>query len=231
MPPTVWCSQREPRRHGCRRQCATLCGPDGPHMNRNDHRRTPPRGARTMRAALSNVGPTRVEPHGCGGATTRPQAAHPTSDQPGPSRMDAARPHNPSTTRSVFAHAFDKSRRRQCATLCGPDGPHIDRNGHRRTSPRGARTMRAGLSNAGPAMVEPHGCGGAATTSQAAHPTRDQPGPSRMDAAPAPPPIELPTRVRAPLRQRIPVAPHVPRYTAKSRDSVAPGDNSSRSYF
>ena len=162
-----------------RRHCATRCGPDGPHMNRNGHRRNGHRGARTMRAALSHVGPTMVEPHGCGGATTRPQAAHPTSDQPGPSRMDAASAAQPADHPKRVHARLRQEPPPALRNRCGPDGPHMNRNGHRRNGHRGARTMRAALSNVGPTMVEPHGCGGATTRPQAAtpnlRPTRTQP--------------------------------------------------------
>ncbi len=158
-----------------------------------------PQGSPHDAARMSNVGPTMVEPQGCGGAATMSQAAHRTSDQPRPSRMDAAPMRNPRTTRHVFAHAFDESRRGR-ATLCGPDGPHMNSNDHRRNPPRGARTMQAGLSNVGPTMVEPHGCGGAKTTPQIAHQLHEQSKTEPQDAAPVAPPNDLPTRVRAPLR-------------------------------
>ncbi len=55
------------------------------------------------------AGTTRVEPQGCGDAATRPEAAHPTSDHPEPSRRMRRRPRNPRNSRGVFAHPFDKS--------------------------------------------------------------------------------------------------------------------------
>ncbi len=161
----------------------------------------------------------------------------PTSDQPGPSRMEAAPaappPDHPQRVRAPVqqepAPACKPTRshpalkvggrtpptvwwftarteaagsRRRMQSLCGPDGPHINRNGHRRTSPRAARTMRARMSHVGPTMVEPHGCGGAATRPQAAPPTSDQPGPSRMEAAPVAQAQQQRHRVRAPPRQQ-----------------------------
>ncbi len=195
-----------------------------------------------------------VEPHGCGGAATRPHAALRTSEQPGPSRMDAAPVAQPlkqrhrvrarpqkngrqlRTSRQQQAPARSTSRshpalkvggrtpptvwwfaarteaagsRRRMQSLCVPDGSHMNRNGHRRTSHRAARTMRARMSNAGPTRVEPHGCGDAVTRPQAAPRTSEQPGPSRMDAAPVRNPRKC-QRLRTPPRQKQAPAPLAP---------------------
>ncbi len=124
-------SQREPSRHRCRRLCTIPCGPDGPHINRNNHRETSHREARRMRARMSNAGPTMVEPHGCGAG----RATH---------RIPlCVRAHLRQRTGAGSAH----SRRQQAPALkatrshpalkvggmdpCGPDGPHMNRNNHR----------------------------------------------------------------------------------------------------
>ncbi len=119
-----------------------------------------------MRAALSHVGPTMVEPHGCGGATTRPHAAHPTSDQPGPSRMDAA----PAAQPRGLPETCSRTPSTRAGAGRATSGPQSDR----RTPHRGARTMRAALSHVGPTMVEPHGCGGATRRAHAAQPLAHQ---------------------------------------------------------
>ena len=115
--PPETCSRTPSTRTGAGNARATLSAPVGPHMNRNGHRRNGHRGARTKRAALSNVGPTMVEPHGCGGATTRPHAAHPTSDQPRPSRMDAAPVAQPPEQRRTCSRTPSPTTGARCGRL------------------------------------------------------------------------------------------------------------------
>ena len=134
-----------------------------------------------------NLRPTTPQPHGCGQFAT-PGTAPPCSRTPSTTRSPSrALLESRTATRShpalkvggrmppavwwFTARTEAAGCRRRLQSLCGPDGPHIDGNGHRRTSPRAARRKRASMSNAGPAMVEPHGGGGAATRPQAAHPT------------------------------------------------------------
>ncbi len=85
-------------------------GPEGRHRQAEptpEHSRASPHDAGGFRCA----GTTRVEPQGCGGAATRPHAAHPTSDQPRPSRRMRRRPRNPRSAPGVFAHTLDNPNR------------------------------------------------------------------------------------------------------------------------
>ncbi len=84
-------------------------GPEGRHRQAEptpEHPQASPHDAGGFWCA----GTTRVEPQGCGDAATRPHAAHPTSDQPRPSRRMRRRPRHPSNSPRVFAHPFDKSK-------------------------------------------------------------------------------------------------------------------------
>ncbi len=154
-----------------------------------------------------NLRPTGTQPHGCGASSQPPEQCHRVRaalDKSGRQPRDA-RPHQRparSTTRShpalkvggrtpptvwwFAARTEAAGSRRRMKSLCGPDGSHMNRNGHRRTSHRAARTMRARMSHVGPTMVEPHGCGVAATRPQAAPPNLTRVDPTtRRRAAPA----------------------------------------------
>ncbi len=109
MPSGVWCSQREPRRHGCRRQCATLCGPDGPHMNGDNHRTTGHRGAGRI------AGGSEQRQTGEGRAAGRRRRSNKTSSRAPnlrPARtqpQDAAPVAQTPEQRQVFARPLDKN--------------------------------------------------------------------------------------------------------------------------
>ena len=76
-------------------------------MNRNGHRRTSHRAARTMRAhEQRRTGDGRAA-WMRGAPTTTSQSAHPTPDQPASSRMDAARPRHPTNSHARRRHLFD----------------------------------------------------------------------------------------------------------------------------